>query len=150
MFSIQAFTIVGVFTDSNFITTPGPEFEKPIGIRQRLSSQSDHICSAGFEQSLHLLKVVNPSSNDNWCIKPYASYCGTDFGRGGKIAAERSESIREVALYSFVTAWTGIRIGGVANDRLFGIIELAPTRGRDKIHPGSCKLLRKKTAVVCA
>ena len=149
MFSIQAFTVVGVFADSDVIATPGPEFEEPIGIRQRLSSQSDHICSARFEQGLRLLKVVNASSNDNRCIKPLASYCGPDFGGCGKIAAERSEGIREVARYTFVTTRASLRIGGVADDRLFGIIELATTRGRDKIHPGSCKLLRKKTAVVC-
>ena len=78
--SIQAFTVVGVFADSDLVATPGSEFKKPIRVRQRLAGQSDHVRGAGFEQALRLLKVVNPPGDDNRCIKPFVSYFGPDFG----------------------------------------------------------------------
>ena len=85
-------------------------------------------------------KVEMPPDRTTGVRHPAARTASRTAPRGGPVPAERSPFVRPHGRHALVAAGPGVGIAGPAHPRLLGVLELAPAREREVVHPGPREL----------
>ena len=137
---VEALAVVGEDTAPHLAAQAQPELPEPVGVRQALPGGRDDVRHAGPEQLLRLLEGRDAARQDHRRPAPRGAH-RLPHGAGGRpVPAERSSFVRPHGRHALVAAGPRVGIAGPAHPRLLGVLELAPAREREVVHPGPREL----------
>ena len=137
---VEALAVVGEDTAPHLVAQAQPELPEPVGVRQALPGGRDDVRHAGPEQLLRLLEGRDAARQDDRRPAPRGAHRLPHGADGLPVPAERSSLVRPHGRHALVATGPGVGIAGPAHPRLLGVLELAPAREREVVHPGPRKL----------
>jgi hypothetical protein len=122
---IERLAIVCVSATTNFRAATEPDFQKPVWIRKRLTSQTGEISFSSSQNSFRLLKGGNSTAGNNRSAESCGVYRSLDRRNLRNISTEGSDFVRKRGRHAFITALARIRINCLPNFRLLRIFKFS-------------------------